>query len=107
MPEEGKEVGITAEAGKAVQSAFGAMASSPLSIALLLVNIAFLVFSTYIMRELSINSRERSKTQNELILSLVKDMRDCRQPVRQRRDPSLTPNDGMRDDREDSSMKRG
>jgi hypothetical protein len=56
-------------------NAIGAMKSTPLAVALLMVNIAFLGFSAYILREVSHNSAERNKVQLELINTLVKDCR--------------------------------
>jgi hypothetical protein len=58
------------------------MAGSPLSLALLLVNLVFLGVGAYILGEVAETSRERNRTQNELITTLVKDIRDCRQPAR-------------------------
>jgi hypothetical protein len=57
-------------------SAIGAMRSTPLAIALLAVNIVFLVFSTYLLREVSANSRERNKSQVDMINTLI---RECHQ----------------------------
>ena len=60
--------------------AIDAMKSTPLAIALLVVNIGFLGFAAYVLGEVADNGRERNKAQVELISSLVKDIRDCRQP---------------------------
>jgi Tfp pilus assembly protein PilV len=57
-----------------------AMKSAPLAIALLLVNVGFLVFAAYLLGQVASNASERNKAQIELISSLVKDIRDCRQP---------------------------
>lgn len=67
------------EAGKAVGGAIEAMKSTPLAIALLLVNVGFLGFASYVLGEVATNASERNKTQMELIQNLVKDIRDCRQ----------------------------
>jgi hypothetical protein len=64
---------------KVATGVVSAMASTPLAIALLAVNIAFLGFAGYVLREVSANARERNKTQNELITTLVT---DCRQGAR-------------------------
>jgi len=81
-------MGITDEVGKVAGGAVDAMRGTPILLAILLVIIGFLGFNVYLMGEVSSNSRERNKAQLELINSLVKDIRDCRQPVqRQGYDP--------------------
>jgi hypothetical protein len=70
---EGME-GITAVGTAAVNS----MASTPLAIALLVVNIGFLSFAAYVLGEVASNASERNKIQQELIMKLVTDIRDCR-----------------------------
>ena len=65
-------------AGKVAVSTIEAMKSTPLAIALLVVNVAFLGFAAYVLGEVAGNSAERNKGQLELITSLVKDLRDCR-----------------------------
>jgi Tfp pilus assembly protein PilV len=55
------------------------MAGTPLAIALLIVNIGFLGFAGFILGEVAANAAERNKTQMDLILKLVTDIRDCRQ----------------------------
>jgi hypothetical protein len=70
------------QASKAVAATVDAMKSTPLAIALLIVNIGFLSFAAYILGEVSANAAERNKTQNELIAKLVTDIRDCRQGPR-------------------------
>jgi hypothetical protein len=72
-------MGITEEAGKVGQSAVTAMASTPLAIALLIVNVGFLGFAGYVLGEVAANASERNKTQMDLIAQLVGDIRDCRQ----------------------------
>lgn len=71
-------MGITEEAGKVGQAAVGAMASTPLAIALLLVNVGFLGFAGYVLGEVAEGARTRNATQMELISKLVTDIRDCR-----------------------------
>jgi hypothetical protein len=67
------------QAGKVATGALDAMRSVPLAIALLIVNIGFLIFFAYIARSVASNSQERNKTQMDLIEKLVTDIRDCRQ----------------------------
>jgi Tfp pilus assembly protein PilV len=55
------------------------MQSTPLAIALLVVNVGFLGFAAYVLGEVASNASERNKTQMELIAQLVSDIRDCRQ----------------------------
>jgi Tfp pilus assembly protein PilV len=66
-------------AGKVATSAIEAMKSTPLAIALLVVNIGFLGFAAYVLGEVATNASERNKTQMELIMRLVTDIRDCKQ----------------------------
>jgi hypothetical protein len=70
---------VIKESAEAVTATVTAMSSSPLAIALLLVNIGFLCFAAYILGEVATNAQERNKTQMDLILKLVTDIRDCRQ----------------------------
>jgi hypothetical protein len=72
-------MGITEEGGKVATAAVGAMASTPLAIALLVVNIGFLAFAGYVLGEVAANAAERNKQQMDLIIRLVTDIRDCRQ----------------------------
>ena len=71
-------MGVVEEAGKVGTAAMGAMASTPLAIALLLVNVGFLGFAGYVLGEVAEGARVRNQTQMELITNLVKDIRDCR-----------------------------
>lgn len=73
-------MGVSETAGKVAISTLDALKSAPLAIALLLVNCVFLGFSAYILSEVSASARERDKVQNELIVRLVTDIRDCRTP---------------------------
>ena len=75
-------MGLTEEAGKVANTAVAAMGTSPLAIALLVVNIGFLGFCGYVLGEVAANASERNKTQMELISGLVQDIRDCRQGPR-------------------------
>jgi len=72
------------EAGKVATSTIEAMKSTPLAIALLIVNVGFLGFAGYILGEVAENSRERNKVQLDLVSKLVTDIRDCRQGVEKR-----------------------
>jgi len=75
-------MGLTEEAGKVATSTIGAMAGSPLALALLIVNLGFLGFCIYILGEVSANASERNKMQMDLIVKLVSDIRDCRQGLK-------------------------
>ena len=68
---------IPEQAGKVAVSALDAMKSTPLAIALLVVNIGFLTFAAYVLGEVASNASERNKSQLELISSLVKEIREC------------------------------
>jgi hypothetical protein len=65
--------------GKVAAGAIEAMRSTPLALALLIVNVGFLGFAAFVLGEVATNASERNKTQMELISTLVKDIRDCRQ----------------------------
>jgi hypothetical protein len=65
--------------GKAATAAINAMSSTPLALALLLVNIGFLGFAAYILGEVAANASERNKTQMELIVKLAEDLSNCHQ----------------------------
>jgi len=60
-------------------TAIDALRSTPLAIALLLMNVGFLAFAVYVLGQVASNAQERNKTQTELITKLVTDIRDCRQ----------------------------
>ena len=70
---------FTEEVGKVAVSTLDAMKSTPLAIALLVVNVGFLGFAAYVLGEVAANASERNKAQLELITNLVRDIRDCRQ----------------------------
>lgn len=72
-------MGVAEEAGKVGQAAVGAMSSQPLAIALLVINIGFIGFAGYVLGEVAANASERNKSQMDLIVKLVSDVRDCRQ----------------------------
>jgi hypothetical protein len=76
-------MGMTEEAGKIASSTIDAMKSTPLAIALLVVNVGFLGFAAYVLGEVAANASERNKSQLELISAMVKDIRDCEQGPRQ------------------------
>jgi hypothetical protein len=71
------------ETGKVATGVVNAMQSTPLAIALLVVNVGFLGFAAYVLGEVAANAQERNKTQSELISKLVSDIRDCRQGPKQ------------------------
>ena len=71
-------MGVTEEAGRVGAAAVSAMASTPLAIALLIVNIGFLGFAGYVLGEVAQSARLRNESQMELISKLVTDIRDCR-----------------------------
>jgi hypothetical protein len=71
-------MGVTEEAGKALSSTVEAMKSSPLAIALLFVNIGFLIFVGYVLHVIGTISIDRSKTQNELVMQLVSALAECK-----------------------------
>lgn len=74
---------MSEQAAKVAHSAVDAMKSTPLAIALLIVNVGFLGFAAYVLGEVAANASERNKTQSELITKLVTDIRDCRQGPKQ------------------------
>lgn len=67
------------ETGKVATGVVNAMQSTPLAIALLVVNIGFLAFAAYVLGEVATNAAERNKNQTQLIGKLVDDIHDCRQ----------------------------
>lgn len=70
---------MTMEAtGKVASSAIDAMRSTPLAIALLAVNVAFLGFSGYVLKHVADASVERNKLQLGLISKLIE---ECRPPA--------------------------
>lgn len=70
---------VTEQAGRAVVATVETMKSTPLALALLIVNVGFLGFAGYVLGQVSVNASERNKSQMELIQQMVKDIRDCRQ----------------------------
>jgi hypothetical protein len=70
------------QAGKVATAAVDAMKSTPLAIALLIVNVGFLCFAAYLLGQVATNAAERNKSQVDLIGKLVTDIRDCRQGPR-------------------------
>jgi hypothetical protein len=73
---------VTEEVSKVATSTLEAMKSTPLAIALLVVNVGFLGFAAYVLGEVASNASERNKSQLELISTMVKDIRDCKQGPR-------------------------
>jgi hypothetical protein len=71
------------QAAKVATSAVDAMRSTPLAIALLVVNCLFMGLGAYVLGEVAINAKERNTAQLDLIKQLVTDIRDCRQGPRQ------------------------
>ena len=76
--------GLVEEGGKVASNAVDAMKGTPLGIALLVVNMAFLGFVGYVLGEVAENAKVRNSSQMDLISKLVTDIRDCRQPGGQR-----------------------
>ena len=74
-------MGLTEEGGKVITATVESMKSSPLAIALLVVNIGFLAFAAFVLGEVAQNAQERNRTQMELIGNLVKEIRDCTREV--------------------------
>lgn len=70
---------VAEEIGRVATSTVDAMKSTPLAIALLVVNVGFLGFAAYVLGEVAANASERNKSQLDLISAMVKDIRDCRQ----------------------------
>jgi hypothetical protein len=70
---------VADDAVKVIGGVTDAMKSSPLALALLVVNVGFLGFASYVLGEVASNAAERNKTQTELVTKLVTDIRDCRQ----------------------------
>jgi len=65
--------------GRIASGTIDAMKSTPLALALLIVNVGFLGFAAYLLGEVASNAKERNAGQLELISKLVTDIRDCRQ----------------------------
>jgi flagellar biogenesis protein FliO len=72
-------VSNTAEqTGRAASSIIYAMKSTPMALALLVINLAFIGFSIFVLSKVSANAAERNKSQIELISTLI---RDCGQKL--------------------------
>jgi hypothetical protein len=71
--------GVVETSGDVAKAAIGSMSGSPLGIALLIVNLAFLGFIGYVLGEVAEGTKLRNETQMNLIGKLVTDIRDCRQ----------------------------
>lgn len=70
---------IPEQTAKVASSAIDAMRSTPLAIALLVVNCGFLGFAGFVLGEVAQNAAERNKAQLQLISDMIKDIRECRQ----------------------------
>jgi hypothetical protein len=62
---------------EALKAAVGSMTGHPIAIALLMVNIAFLVFVTMLMNDVATNASSRDKANSELIVQLIQ---ACKRP---------------------------
>jgi hypothetical protein len=58
-----------------------AMKSTPLAMALLVVNVGFLAFAAYVLGEVAENAHERNRSQIELIGKLVNECRPAAVPL--------------------------
>jgi hypothetical protein len=67
---------ISGDIAKVSDSVVNAMASTPLAIALLLVNAAFLVFTAWVLGVVAKSTSERNKTQTAFMEALIKDCMD-------------------------------
>jgi hypothetical protein len=76
-------MGALEEGGKALGSIVDAMKSSPLALALILVNLVFIVFTTYILHELAENQRIRMAAQEKILTQLIRDCTSGRKPEEQ------------------------
>jgi len=57
--------------GETLKAAIGSMSGQPIAIALLMVNVAFLVFVTMLMNDVAANAQARDKANSELIAQLI------------------------------------
>jgi phage gp36-like protein len=64
--------------GKVAGGIVDVMRGAPVILALLVVNICFIAFFSYLLGQVATNSRERNESQVKLIEKLVGDIRDCR-----------------------------
>jgi hypothetical protein len=64
---------LTEHGARVASEAVASMKSTPLAIALLMVNVGFLIFAGYLLGEMAENSRDRNKGQLALIDTLVKE----------------------------------
>lgn len=74
-------MGAIDEAGKVGVSAVEAMKSTPLAIALLLVNACFIGFVGYVLSIVGQNAAERNLSQTALIEKLVTECRQTSRPM--------------------------
>ena len=66
-------MGAIEEGGKALGGIVDAMRSAPLALALILVNIIFIGFMTYVLHEIAENQRLRSAASESLLTQLVRE----------------------------------
>lgn len=71
-------MGVSDEAGKAVVATVESMKATPLAIALLIVNIGFLVLFAWIFHEVAAGALSRNATQDTLILNMVETLKHCK-----------------------------
>jgi hypothetical protein len=73
-------MGAIEEAGKVGSTAVESMKSTPLAIALLIVNACFIGFVAYVLSIVGQNAAERSQSQTQLIEKLVTECRQVSKP---------------------------
>jgi hypothetical protein len=66
---------FTEQGARVASEALASMKSTPLAIALLIVNLGFLVFAGYLLAEIAANAKDRNKSQLAMIDTLIKDCR--------------------------------
>lgn len=71
-------MGIVEESGKAVSSVTDSLRGTPVILSLMIMVFGTLGFAAYLLGLGVASSRDRDKTQMELISKLVTDIRDCR-----------------------------
>ena len=68
---------VIKEGAEAAAAVANSMKSTPLALALLIVNVGFLGFAAYVLGEVAANAQERNKNQMDLISNLVTQIKDC------------------------------
>jgi hypothetical protein len=71
-------MGLGEEAGKALTITVDAMKASPLAIALLIVNLGFMVLLGWVLHEIGVISKERNDQQGEMINTLISTFKECK-----------------------------